>query len=201
MNHVWALTGGIACGKSTVAEVLLRRGWGIIDSDEIAHRLMEVGAENWQKVIDAFGRNVLKQDETIDRRLLGGLVFHDSQQREKLNAITHPAIRRVWQEERDRFVKDKPTNFLVVVIPLLFERKLDREFSQIVCVGCSQTTQEDRLCSRGLNASQALARMGSQWPVPEKMKLANVVLWNEGTQDVLGRQIDCFLNGVSRDKK
>jgi dephospho-CoA kinase len=197
MNPVWALTGGIACGKSTLAKFLAQRGWKIIDTDEIAHHLMRPGEENWQNIIDVFGRNVLKHDETIDRRVLGDLVFHDSQLREKLNAITHPAIRRVWQAERQRLTEDNPACSLVVVIPLLFEKELDQEFTQIVCVGCSLSTQEHRLRNRGLEESQVSARLHSQWPVAEKLKRAHVALWNEGALTTLQRQLDFFAPFVS----
>lgn len=187
---VLALTGGIACGKSTVTEILQSQGnWGVIDSDLIAHRLMEPDAENWQKIVDAFGPDVLSANRTVNRRFLGDLVFNHPHLREQLNALTHPAIRRAWQEERVAFVRDHPEQSLVVVIPLLFEKELQNEFSQVLAIGCSSQLQRERLQSRGWDDAQITARIQSQWPLVEKMKRAHLVLWNEGTRGMLARQV------------
>src|SRR5258708_1478314 len=95
------LTGGVACGKSTPAEGLLTRGWHVIDTDRIAHRLMEPGEGTWKNVVDAFGPSILQPDKSIDRKVLGRLVFADPSLRAKLNEITHPAIRTAWQREHE----------------------------------------------------------------------------------------------------
>jgi dephospho-CoA kinase len=191
---IWGLTGGIACGKSTVSAMLSAHGWGVIDTDLIAQELTEPGAENWQNIVDVFGGHVLNTDSSINRRLLGDLIFEDSQQREKLNAITHPAIRRAWSEARTRFVRDHPDQCLAIVVPLLFEKDLVAEFQRIACVGCSETTQRGRLARRGLSPEQTNARIGSQWPVAEKMKQADVVIWNEGHLTVLEKQLNLIFN-------
>ena len=115
------LTGGVACGKSTLAEGLRARGWHVIDTDRIAHRVMQPGEEAWKNVVDAFGPSILQPDQSIDRKVLGRLVFADPLLRAKLNEITHPAIRSVWQREREERARTHPTHFLAVMIPLLFE--------------------------------------------------------------------------------
>jgi len=189
-----ALTGGIACGKSTLAEGLRTRGWHVIDTDEIAHRLMEPGAANWKNVVDAFGSSILQPDKSIDRKVLGQLVFADPLLRAKLNEITHPAIRSVWQREREERTRTHPTQFLSVMIPLLFECELEQLYSAVWCVGASRATQMRRLEARGLTTETAAQRLASQMPVAEKMRRSALAFWGEGTPAALLRQLDhvCF---------
>ena len=185
-----ALTGGIACGKSTLAAGLIARGWHIIDTDRIARRVLEPGQETYKIVVDAFGPSVLQADLSIDRKVLGRLVFADPLLRAKLNEITHPAIRSVWQREREERARTHPTYPLAVMIPLLFECELERLFSAVWCVGASRVTQLRRLKARGLSEAEASARIDSQSPVAEKMARANLAFWGEGTPAVLLAQLD-----------
>jgi dephospho-CoA kinase len=184
------LTGGIACGKSTLAEGLRTRGWWVIDTDEIAHRVLAPGQETWKIVIDAFGPSILQPDQSIDRKVLGRLVFADPLLRAKLNEITHPAIRSVWQREREERARTHPTYSLAVMIPLLFECELEQMFSAVWCVGASRVTQLNRLKARGLSATEAAQRIDSQMPVAEKMARSSVAFWGEGTPATLLLQLD-----------
>jgi dephospho-CoA kinase len=189
-----ALTGGIACGKSTLAKGLRARGWHIIDTDEIGHRVLQPGEETYKNVIDAFGSSILQPDLSIDRKVLGRLVFADPLQRAKLNEITHPAIRSVWQREREERARTHPTHSLAVMIPLLFECELEQMFSAVWCVGASRVTQLNRLKARGLSETEADQRVASQMPVAEKMARSNIAFWGEGTPATLLLQLDqvCF---------
>jgi dephospho-CoA kinase len=188
------LTGGIACGKSTLAEGLRTRGWHVIDTDQIAHRVLAPGQETWKNVIDAFGPSILQPDQSIDRKVLGRLVFADPQLRAKLNEITHPAIRSLWQREREERARTYPTQSLAVMIPLLFECALEPAFSAVWCVGASRRVQMNRLTARGLSEEEANQRLGSQLSVAEKMARANVAFWGEGKPATLLAQFDhvCF---------
>src|SRR5277367_5982011 len=179
--HEIGLTGGIACGKSTLAEGLRARGWHVIDTDRIAHEVMQPRQETWKNVVDAFGSSILQPDQSIDRKVLGRLVFADPLLRAKLNEITHPAIRSVWQREREERARTHPTHSLAVMIPLLFECELERMFSAVWCVGASRAAQMRRLTARGLTAAEAAQRLASQMPVAEKMARASVAFWGEGT--------------------
>jgi dephospho-CoA kinase len=184
------LTGGIACGKSTLAEGLRARGWHVIDTDRIAHEVMLPGAEVWKNVVDVFGSSILQPDQSIDRKVLGRLVFADPLLRAKLNEITHPAIRSVWQREREERARTHPTHFLAVMIPLLFECELEQMFPAVWCVGASRAVQLHRLKARGLSETEAAQRLASQMPVAEKMARANVAFWGEGTPASLLLQLD-----------
>ena len=184
------LTGGIACGKSTLAERLHERGWHVIDTDEIAHGLMAPGQANWKNVVDAFGPSTLKPDKSIDRKVLGRLVFADPLLRAKLNELTHPAIRFAWQRELEERTRTHPSQPLAVMIPLLFECKLETHFSAVWAVGASFRTQIARLVGRGFSELEARQRVESQLPVPEKMARASVAFWGEGPVSTLLRQLD-----------
>ena len=189
MHHEIGLTGGIACGKSTLAEGLRARGWQVIDTDRIAHRLLQPGEAVWKNVVDAFGSSVLQPDQSIDRKVLGRLVFADPLQRAKLNEITHPAIRSVWQREREERARTHPTYFLAVMIPLLFECELEQMFSAVWCVGASRVAQMNRLKARGLSEMGAAQRLASQMPVAEKMARSSIAFWGDGTPATLLLQL------------
>ncbi len=202
---VLGLTGGIACGKSTAAELLRARGWTVVDSDAIAHRLMLPGGETWQKIVDAFGPTVLHSDQTINRGVLGNLVFQDPRLREKLNSLTHPAIRKAWQKERESFLNKPPADApgsppegMVVVIPLLFEAGLESEFADVACVACSPERQRERLRQRGLDEGQTASRLASQWPLEEKAKRSRWHLWNEGSLASLESQIERLARSIRK---
>ena len=184
------LTGGIACGKSTLAEGLRQRGWHVIDTDQIAHELMQPGQEVWKNMVDAFGSSILQPDKSIDRKVLGRLVFADPFLRVKLNEITHPAIRSVWQREREERARTHPTHSLAVMIPLLFECELEQMFSAVWCVGASRATQLNRLKARGLSEPEAAQRLVSQMPVAKKMARSAIAFWGEGTPATLQLQLD-----------
>ena len=189
-RHDIGLTGGIACGKSTLAEGLRARGWHVIDTDRLAHEVMRPGQEAWKNVVDAFGSSILQPDQSIDRKVLGRLVFADPLLRAKLNEITHPAIRSVWQREREERARTHPTQFLAVMIPLLFECELEQMFSAVWCVGASRAVQLNRLKARGLSETEAAQRVASQMPVADKMARSTIAFWGEGTPASLLLQLD-----------
>lgn len=191
------LTGGVACGKSTLAEGLRARGWHVIDTDRIARRVMEPGGEVWKNVVDAFGPSILQPDQSIDRKVLGRLVFADPPLRAKLNEITHPAIRSVWQREREERARTHPTHSLAVMIPLLFECELEQMFSAVWCVGASRVAQMNRLKARGLSETEAAQRLASQMPVAEKMARSSIAFWGDGTPATLLLQLDQVADGLS----
>jgi len=179
------LTGGIAAGKSTVAEMWRARGATVIDSDVLAHRAQAPGTATYQKIVATFGPAILNPDATINRRQLGEIVFADAARRQALNAIVHPVVRAEWQQ-----ALAAATTTTVAVIPLLFEVGAEKEFDWVVVVGCSAATQLARLVAKGLTAAQAQARIQAQLPVPTKMDRGDFVIWNDGSLAVLQQQAE-----------
>ncbi|EFN59160.1 hypothetical protein CHLNCDRAFT_138020 [Chlorella variabilis] len=186
------LTGGIACGKSTVSKLLVQAGIPVLDADRIAHSVTEKGRWGYRRVVAAFGPTILRSDGEIDREALAALVFHDAQQRRRLNAATHPAVgAELARLALLAWLRCRPV--LVVDMPLLFETGFARLTSPNVLVACSPAIQLQRLRERdGLAQAAAQARIAAQMPVEAKRRLAGVVLENDGTQQELRAQ---WVNG------
>ena len=174
-----ALTGGIACGKSTVAVFWRDRGAAVCDADEVAHELMAPGGECIAAVAAAFGADVLGPDGGVDRAGLGRRVFEDPAARRRLEAIVHPAVIRRMREWAEAIRREGRLG--VAVIPLLFEAGLEKDWDAVVCVASDEPTILERLASRGLTPSEAQARIASQWPVREKCARADHVIENNGS--------------------
>ncbi len=189
--HVIGLTGGVACGKSTAAAILVQRGWHLIDSDRIGRDLLQPGAAGTKKVVDAFGDIILNNDGSINRARLGNIIFNDPSLRARLNQILHPLIRSSWQSQLVEHVREHPATPVVLDIPLLFEAGLDGHFARIWTVACHNSTQRERMAGRGWSGEHSRARLESQWPVQRKMEASHVVLWNDGSLMLLEAQIQC----------
>ena len=174
-----ALTGGIACGKSTVAEFWRQWGAETLDADHVAHALIAPGGECAEAVAREFGDSVRAAQGGIDRRELGAIVFRDARARERLNALLHPAVIRQMRAWADGIRRDGRLG--VAVIPLLFEVGLEKEWDAVVCVASDEPTTLKRLADRGLSPAEAQARIASQWPVREKAARADRVIENNGS--------------------
>jgi dephospho-CoA kinase len=188
-SKVVALTGSIACGKSTAARLLKDLGWQVVDSDEIVHELYQPGGAGVEKVVDAFGKMVLSNDGSVNRSVLGRLVFLDSTKRKLLESLIHPLVRTVWQQKVREHQCNQPNTSILVIIPLLFEVGLAGEFNTIVCVGSPAKVQHKRLQERGLDDEQIVQRLEAQWPLERKMEQSHIVIWNSGSIELLRRQV------------
>ena len=181
-----AVTGGIACGKSLVGEFLLEAGAAVCDTDLVAHGLMARGQPVQKLVVKAFGLEVLAPDGSIDRRVLGQLVFCDAQKLSLLNALVHPAV----LDEVRRWMAglSSACGLAAVVIPLLYEIGGAGSWDAVVCVASPYALQVSRMRDRGLRDEQIRQRLGAQWPVETKMHMADYVLYNSGTKELLKEQ-------------
>lgn len=179
------LTGGMGCGKSTVARMFSENGFRIIDADTLVHDLLANDPDVVRSVGQRFGSEVLGSDGHIDRRLLGARVFGDDEALRWLEQLIHPRVGRRWREE----VAGEPQSDWVVQIPLLFEKKLEESFHFTVCVGASATVQQQRLLKRGLSEEEISRRVARQWPIEEKTAKADFFLSNDGSLDFLREQV------------
>jgi dephospho-CoA kinase len=185
------LTGGIGTGKSTTLELWRKAGAAVIDADELAHQALTPDTPTWERVVRAFGNEILNADRTVNRARLGEMVFADAGKREELNQIIHPAVKRMWGEAVEQLEREAHgKGFVVLAIPLLYEVAAESQFDCVVVVGCSEPTQLARCRRKGLSAAQARARIGAQWPLPTKMDRADFVIWNDGTLAVLHEQAE-----------
>lgn len=189
------LTGGIACGKSTVAAMLVRRGAILIDADQIARIVVEPGSPVLDRIVERFGQAVLNPDGSLHRKKLGEIVFNDASAREDLERLIHPAIRAMMTERMAHFEREHPRKLVVVDVPLLFESKLEGMFSEIMLVYIPKELQLTRLMHRdGLTAEQAESRLNAQMPIEDKKALADIIIDNRGSLEETERQIDRFWN-------
>lgn len=182
MIRVIGLTGGVGCGKSAVASIWQQRGIPVLDTDAVAHQLLQSDNEVQKQVIAVFGEAYMN-GTAVDRKKLGKRVFSDDEARMKLNAIMHPEIFRVmhrWLEQE--LTKNER---VVVMIPLLFETGAQRWCDKVVTVAADEPVVLQRLARRGWSEQEALARIKAQWPVAEKVKQADAVIWNNGNLDTL----------------
>lgn len=189
MATILGLTGGIATGKSTVSNMIKEIGIPVIDADLAARAVVDVGEEAYQNIINHFGKEILTEDGTINRERLGSIVFHDEKQREVLNSIVHPAVRKRMLRERDELVEEGH-RAIVMDIPLLFESDLAHMVDKVIVVFTDEDIQLQRLMERNrLSEKEAKARISSQIPITEKISLADAVINNNGSINETKRQL------------
>jgi len=187
------LTGGIACGKSTVAAMLVRRGAILIDADQIAREVVLPGAPALGAVAERFGESVLNEDGSLNRKALGEIVFKEEAARKDLEAILHPRIRATMKERMEEANRLTPDKLVVVDVPLLFESKLEFMFEETLLVYIPRELQRVRLMERdGISAEQAERRLAAQMPIDDKRALADAIIDNSGTLEQTERQIDQY---------
>jgi dephospho-CoA kinase len=165
------LTGGIASGKSTVAEMLSKYDNEIIDADEIAREVVSPGTVGLSKVVAEFGPQILEEDGSLSRSKLAKLVFEDTEKRLRLEGILHPLIRARTLE---RFSESK-SDIVIYIVPLLVEAKVDYPFDLVVTIEAGSENQIKRLIeNRGMSTEDATARIAAQATEPERVARADV---------------------------
>lgn len=188
---VIGLTGGIACGKSTVSAMLEKLGAAIVDADRIAREVTKKGTPVWQRIRETFGDQYLLPDGKIDRKKLGELVFADAEALKKLNAITHPAIQRQVLLEIDRLKSAGGLKAIVVDAALLIEAGWCHMVDEIWLVVADRETQIERLMKRnGLTRQQALNRIDSQMDQNTKRRYADRIIDNSGSLEHTRKQVE-----------
>jgi dephospho-CoA kinase len=192
-----ALTGGIATGKSYVAERLRERGIPVVDSDALAHGVMAAGTEATAAIAARFGAGVIAPDGSVDRRALGPIVFADAIARRDLEAIVHPAVYRSIAAAVRAFELTGSAPFVVVDIPLLFETGHAREFDRVIVTACGPEMQIARLKARGLGEEAARQRLAAQLPDEPKLAGADFVVRTDGTYEDTDRQVGHILEQLA----
>lgn len=178
---VLGLTGGIACGKSNVSDVLQQLGAVIVDGDILSRRLTGPGGPALPAIRDAFGGDVFSPDGTLDRKALGELVFGDDTARKKLDDLIQPALKSMILEEMDS-AQSRGAEVCVLDMPLLYEKNLEPLCDRVWAVYVPLETQLERLMARdGYSPRQAGARVRSQMSALEKAERADVVIDTSGT--------------------
>jgi dephospho-CoA kinase len=176
--HLVALTGGIASGKSTVAQRWREQGAVVVDADALAREVVAAGSPVLREISQRFGAEMVSDDGTLNRSALGALIFGDSNARETLNGITHPAISRLARERFDEAESRDPAAIIVYDIPLLVEsgQTLER-FKFVVTVEAERDVRVQRLIDhRGMARNEAEDRVASQATSRERRAVADFVI-------------------------
>jgi len=184
------LTGGIASGKSTVSAMFKELGCYVLDSDAITRELFEPGTSVNAAVAQRFGPRVVAADGSIDRKILGEMVFGDPELRLALNSLVHPAIKQRQSEFLNRLEASDPRAIGIVEAALMVEVGTYSDYDRLIVVTCSPAVQRERLRARSaLTNEQIESRIASQMPMEEKVKVADFVIDNSGDIEDTRRQV------------
>jgi dephospho-CoA kinase len=183
---ILGITGGLGCGKSTVAGLFERRGYRRIDSDALVRERVLTSPEVVSALRARHGTAVVDPGGQVNRGALAKRVFADDAERRWLEDLTHPVVFSLW---RAAFAAEPGARW-VVEVPLLFEKALENWFDFTVCVACAPDQQLARLEHRGLSRSLAGQRISKQLPLARKIELSDFVLWNEGSLEFLQAEVD-----------
>ena len=183
------LTGGLACGKSYVGEILRQCGCLLIQADELGHAVMAPGGEAYDDVVREFGSGILGPEGRVDRRALAAQVFGSPARLAALNSLVHP---RVFQRERElmaEFAAAEPKGIAVVEAAILIETGAFRNYDRIVLVTCREEQQVERAMRReGASEADVRSRLDRQMPLEEKRKFADFVIDASGEKEDTERQ-------------
>lgn len=195
------LTGNIASGKSTVAELLARRGATIIDADVLARRAVEPGSNALRAIADRWGPGVIAADGTLDRAALRRIVFERPEEREALNAIVHPEVARLRDQEVAA-ARARGDRVVICDIPLLFETGLADAFDHVVLVDAPPAVRLQRLVrDRALGESEAKRMLAAQMPAEPKRARADFIIENDGDRRALESRVDAVWATLERDAR
>ncbi len=184
--RIIGITGGIASGKSTVTDILKKRfNYIIIDADQLARQAVEPGSPGLKKIITAFGQTVIDENGELNRSMLGEIIANNDQARIKLNAMIHPEVKKLYDQQINFYRKSGiPTVFYDC--PLLFETNLQKTVDETILVVADKEIRIERIMERdNLTREQAIKRIDMQMSDKEKIALADTIIENNGSMNDL----------------
>ncbi len=185
------VTGSIACGKSTVTDMLEELGAPLIDFDILAREVVEPGRRAYKEIVDYFGKQVLNEDETLDRKKISDIVFGDLEKRKKLEGFTHPRIYEEFFRRVEEISSSDPAAVIQVAVPLLIEVNMQYLFDKLIVVYLSPESQAQRLAQRdGIGLEEATRIISSQLPIDQKVGYADYVVDNGGALEETRVQVE-----------
>jgi dephospho-CoA kinase len=196
------LTGSIAVGKSHVAAIFAELGCHVLDADLTAREVVAVGSDGLRKIVEAFGKKVLKDDGALDRNKLGAIVFENEAKRKLLNSILHPIIIAKYDKQMSIWETEDPFGIGIVDAALMIESGSYKRFDKIIVVHCQPDVQLSRLMERnGLTKEEALQRINSQMSQEEKKSYADFLIDTSGSFEETRKQVEEVYERLKATKK
>lgn len=196
------LTGGIGCGKSTVAAMMRDLGCNVLDADALARELEEPGQPAYDDILLEFGRAILGPDLRIDRQRLARIVFQDAARLARLNQIVHPRVvarQNAWLLE---IAQHQPHGVAIVEAALLIEAGAHKDLDRVIVVSCTPDLQMKRLimpAGRAMSREDAAARIASQMPLDKKLSIATDRIDNSRSLEDTRKQVEALVERLKRD--
>ena len=194
-----ALTGNIASGKSEVGRIFADLGATVIDADELAREAVRPGSPALAAIVSRWGKRILGADGSLNRAAMRAIIFSSNEERQALNAIVHPEVKRL----RDELVAEaraRGDTVVVSAIPLLFEAGLEKEFDRVILVDAPDEVRLSRLVNRrGLTDAEARRMMEAQTPASAKRSRAHIVIENEHDLKALRRAVERVWNDLTAE--
>jgi dephospho-CoA kinase len=196
------VSGGIASGKTVVADMLQEQGAHIIDFDILARQVVEPEQPAWKEIVNYFGEQVLDENGTIDRKKLSDIVFKDLEKRKKLESFTHPRISEAFIKQINEITSKDPNAIIQGVVPLLIEVNLQYLFHKVLMVYVPREVQIKRLMDRdGISEEEAAQRLHAQLPIDEKLGYADFVIYNDKSLEETRRQVEALWESLKKIQK
>ena len=169
------LTGGIGSGKSAAANFFQNEGISVIDTDQLARKVIEKDTPGYSKVVDSFGANILDNNDSIDRAKLREEVFHDNEKRKILESITHPLVRELMVQK----ISSSTSPYSIIMVPLIFETNSAKNYDRVLVIDCDVEIQLARATIRDENSADLIQKIiDSQCSRSERLSIANDVIPN-----------------------
>ena len=181
------LTGGIASGKSTICQLFSQHNIPIIDADIIARQLVEPNKDAFKEIVQLFGKEILQNDGTLNRKQLRQLIFSNTKSKQQLESILHPRIRQQLLQQSEQ----QHANYCILVIPLLVEANMSDLVDHIVVVDAEEEQQLKRLCQRdNISLSDAQSIIKNQSSREERLTIADDIIVNNNSTESLSQIIN-----------
>jgi len=183
-----ALTGGIGCGKSTVCQLFSTLGVPVIDTDVIAHQLVEPGEAALNEITTTFGKDILLEDSSLNRKALARIIFSDPKKRVLLETILHPKIRYSVDQQ---LLKLQGSAYVIIAIPLLFETNQQSIYDRILVVDCDEQLQRIRTKARDNRSIKDIdSIIEAQVPRQQRLDRADEIIENSHDISLLKNQVE-----------
>ena len=198
MVYWLGLTGSIGSGKSTVAEMLAKRGFPVVDADQLARQAIGPGSKGESEVIKTFGQTLKGPDGHLDRSQLAAVVFSEPKKLKRLEEIVHPLVQELTKKNRNELQK-MGTHIAFYDVPLLYEKKMEGQFDAVVVVHADLETSMQRVMKRSNWArEQVEARIRNQLAIEEKIKKSHWTIRNSGSLRDLEMELENILHDIGR---